>query len=45
MKTQYVYVVVDLKTNEVITVYKSRDDIDDEYYSVNYSIQHVYFWK
>jgi hypothetical protein len=45
MKAQYVYVVIDLTSNEVVTVYKNRDDIDDEYYHVNFSIQHVYFWK
>jgi len=45
MKAQYVYVVIDLTRNEVVTVYKNRDDIDDGYYNVNFSIQHVYFWK
>ena len=45
MKAQYVYVVIDLTRNEVVTVYKNREDIDDEYYNVNFSIQLVYFWK
>jgi hypothetical protein len=45
MKSQHVYVVLEVATGIIIMVYRNREDIDDEYYSYEYSIQHIYFWK
>ena len=45
MRDQYLYVVVEISTGLVIRVYKNRNDIDDEYYSNDYSIQRAYYWR
>lgn len=45
MKTEYLYVVIEVKTGRALMVFKRREDIDDEYLNFGYSIQQVYFWK
>ena len=45
MKSLFVYVVIYLKNNHVVLVTPNKHDLDDEYYSSDYSIQRFYHWK